>query len=77
VKQNRSLCIFKTASFTSHVDSTLLVDGDYQILPEPEVKISEDPGNIFGELTEAPNPSSEEFVNVSDPSLASDGKPRI
>jgi hypothetical protein len=40
------------------------------------VEISEDPGNIIGDLTEAPNPSSEEFVNVSDSSLASEGKPR-
>jgi hypothetical protein len=55
---------------------TLLADGDYQILPEPEVEVSEDAGNIVGELTEAPNPSSEEFVNISDPSPASEGKPR-
>jgi hypothetical protein len=54
----------------------LLADGDYQILLESEVEISEDPGNIVGELTEAPNPSSKEFVNVSDPSFASEGKPR-
>jgi hypothetical protein len=54
----------------------LLADGDYQILPEPEVEVSEDAGNIIGELTEAPNLSSEEFVNVSDPSPASEGKPR-
>jgi hypothetical protein len=55
---------------------TLLADGDYQILLETEVEISEDSGNIIGELTKTPNPSSEEFVNVSDPSLASEGKPR-
>jgi hypothetical protein len=77
VKQNGSLCIFYTASFTSYVDSTLLADGDYQILPESEVKISEDPGNVIGDLTEVPNPSSEEFVNVSDSRLPSEGKPRI
>jgi hypothetical protein len=40
------------------------------------VEISEDLGNIVGDLTEAPNPSSEEFINVSDPSLTSEGKPR-
>jgi hypothetical protein len=40
------------------------------------VEISEDPGKIDGDLTEAPNPSSEEFINVSDPSLTSEGKPR-
>jgi hypothetical protein len=41
------------------------------------VEISEDPGNIVGDLIEALNPSSEEFVNVSDPGLASEGKLRI
>jgi hypothetical protein len=45
-------------------------------LLEPEVEISEDPENVVGDLTEAPNPSSEEFVNASVPSLASEGKPR-
>jgi hypothetical protein len=54
----------------------LLADGDYQILPESEVEISEDPGNIIGDLTEAPKLSSEEFLNVSNPSLDSEGKPR-
>jgi hypothetical protein len=40
------------------------------------VEIFEDPGNVVGDLTEAPNPSSEEFINVSDPSLTGEGKPR-
>jgi hypothetical protein len=40
------------------------------------VEISEDPGNVVGDLTEALNLSSEEFVNISDPSLAIEGKPR-
>jgi hypothetical protein len=55
---------------------TFLVDGDYQILPEPEVEISEAAGNITEELTEVPNPSSEGFINLPDPSPASEGKPR-
>jgi hypothetical protein len=55
---------------------TLLADGDYQILPEPKVEVSEDIGNITEDLTEAPNPILEEFINVSDPSLASEGKPQ-
>jgi hypothetical protein len=59
-----------------HVDSTFLADGDYQILPEPEVDISEAAGNITEELTEAPNPSSEGFINISDPRPISEGKPR-
>jgi hypothetical protein len=54
----------------------LLADGDYQILLEPEVEVSEDIGNITEELTQALNLSSEEFINDSDPSLASKGKPR-
>jgi hypothetical protein len=62
--------------FTSHVDSTFLTDRDYQILPEPEVEISEVPENVVEDLTEAPNLSSEEFINVSDPSPATEGKPR-
>jgi hypothetical protein len=62
--------------FTSHVDSSLLADGDYRILPEPEVEVSDDAGNIIGELAEALNPSSEEIVNVPDPSPASEGNPR-
>jgi hypothetical protein len=54
----------------------LLADGDYQILPEPEVEVSEDTGNVTEDLTEAPNPSSEEFINVPDPNLSSEDKPR-
>jgi hypothetical protein len=54
----------------------LLADGDYQILSEPGIEISEDARNIIGELTEALSPSSEEIVNVSNRSLASEGKPR-
>jgi hypothetical protein len=40
------------------------------------VEISEAAGNITEELTEAPNLSSEGFINISDPSPASEGKPR-
>jgi hypothetical protein len=40
------------------------------------VDISEDARNITEELTEAPNLSSEGFINSSDPSPASEGKPR-
>jgi hypothetical protein len=62
--------------FAYHIDSTTLADGDYQLIPEPKEGISEDPGNITGDLTEAPNPGSESFsVNISNPSPASEGKP--
>jgi hypothetical protein len=51
--------------FAYHIDSTTLADGDYQLIPEPEGDISEDPGNIIGDLTEAPNPGSETLVLIS------------
>jgi hypothetical protein len=63
--------------FAYHIDSTTLADGDYQLVPEPEGDISENPGNVIGDITEAPNPGSEIFsINISDPSPTSEGKPR-
>jgi hypothetical protein len=62
--------------FAYHIDSTTLADGDYRLISEPEGSIFEDPGNIIGDLTEAPNPNSEDFINISDPSPTSEGKPR-
>jgi hypothetical protein len=63
--------------FAYPVDSMTLTDGDYQLIPEPEEGISEDPGNVTGDLTEAPNPSSEGFsVDISNPSPTSESKPR-
>jgi hypothetical protein len=63
--------------FAYHIDSIALADGDYQLISEPEGDISEDPGNIIGDLTEAPNPGSETFcVDISDPNPTSEGKPR-
>jgi hypothetical protein len=47
--------------FAYHIDSTTLADGDYELIPDEEVEISEDPGNIVRNLTEAPNQSSENF----------------
>jgi hypothetical protein len=62
--------------FTYHIDSTTLADGDYELISEPEGDISKDPGNIIGDLTEAPNSGSETFsVDISDPSPTSEGKP--
>jgi hypothetical protein len=61
-----------------HIDSTTLADGDYQLIPEPEEGISEDPGNVTRDLIEAPNPSSETFtVDISDLGPTSECKPRI
>jgi hypothetical protein len=63
--------------FAYHIDSTTLTDGDYQLIPEPEEEISEDPGNVTRDLTEAQNPGLETFsVDISDPSPTSEGKPR-
>jgi hypothetical protein len=61
--------------FAYHVDTTTLADGDYELIPEQEVEISEDPGNVIGSLTEAPNQSSENFDTPA-PNPASEGKPR-
>jgi hypothetical protein len=58
-----------------HVDSTILADGTYELILEPEQGISEDQVNIAEELTEAPNQSSEVF-DIPDPSSTQEGKPR-
>jgi hypothetical protein len=52
----------------------LLANGDYQLIPELEGNISEDTGNIAEDLTEAPNLSSEDIINISDPSPTYKGK---
>jgi hypothetical protein len=44
-----------TYSFAYHVDSTTLADGDYEVIPDQEVEVSEDPGNTVEGLIEAPN----------------------
>jgi hypothetical protein len=51
--------------FAYHIDSTTLVDGDYQLIPEPEGDNSEDPRNIIGDITEAPNPVQEVLILTS------------
>jgi hypothetical protein len=61
--------------FAYHIDSTTLTDGDYELIPDQEVEISEDPGNTVGNLTEAPNQSSENFdTPACNPTQ--EGKPR-
>jgi hypothetical protein len=51
--------------FAYHVDSTTLADGNYQLIPEPEEGISEDPRNITGDLTEAQTPVRKVLVLIS------------
>jgi hypothetical protein len=64
-----------TCNFASHIDSTTLVDGDYQLIPEQEGIYSEDPGNLVADFSEAPNQGSEEN-NLTNPNPTSEGKPR-
>jgi hypothetical protein len=61
--------------FAYHIDSTTLIDRDYKLIPEQEVEISEDPGNVVGNLTEAPNQSSEN-LDTPAPKPTQEGKPR-
>jgi hypothetical protein len=68
---------FSIIMFAYHIDSTTLADGVYQLIPKPEGDNSEDPGNIIGDITEAPNPDSGSFnIDISDPSPTNEGKPR-
>jgi hypothetical protein len=64
-----------TNNFAYHVDSTTLTDGDYELIPDLEVEVSEDPGNTVGDLTEAPNQSSENFDPTA-PNPTQEGKLR-
>jgi hypothetical protein len=64
-----------TCNFASHIDSTTLTDGDYQLIPEQEGVYSEDPVNLVADFSEAPNQGSEEN-NLTNPNSTSEGKPR-
>ena len=68
------MCVIVIPSLASHIDTTALTDGTYELIPEsdrgdPEVQVN------AAELTEAPNQSSEEprAEIVSD---YREGKPR-
>jgi hypothetical protein len=41
--------------FAYHIDSTTVADGDYELIPDQGLEISEDPGNVVENLTKAPN----------------------
>jgi hypothetical protein len=64
-----------TCNFASHIDSTTLADGDYQLIPELEGVYSEDPENLIADFSEAPNQGSED-INLTNPNPTSEGKPR-
>jgi hypothetical protein len=64
-----------TYIFAYHIDSMTLADGDYELILEQEVELFEDPGNTIGNLTEAPNQSSENF-DAPAPNPTQEGKPQ-
>jgi hypothetical protein len=64
-----------TCNFASHIDSTALADGDYELVLEPGIKSTEDPGNLIAEFSEAPNQGSED-INLTNPGPTNEGKPR-
>jgi hypothetical protein len=59
-----------------HVDKTTSANGTYKISQESAEDVSEDQINVTKELTETPNPSSED-IDISDFSPTSKGKPWI
>jgi hypothetical protein len=61
--------------FAYHIDSTTFTDGDYELIPDQGMEISEDPGNVIENLTESPNQSSENFDTPA-PNPTQEGKPR-
>jgi hypothetical protein len=61
--------------FAYHVDLTTLAGGDYELIPDQEVEVSEDPRNTVRDLTEVPNQSSENPDSTT-PNFMQEGKPR-
>jgi hypothetical protein len=64
-----------TYNCASHVDSTALADGDYELVLEQGVEATEEPGNIVEGLTETLNQSSDNFDPTA-PNPTQEGKPR-
>ena len=68
------MCVIGIPSLASHIDTTALMDGTYELIPESDGGNQEAQVNVAA-LTEAPDQSSKEPKAV----LASDyreGKPR-
>ena len=62
-----STSLFSTIAF--HIEATPLADGTYELIHEPDGDISEAQANV-AELTEVPNPNSEEqkptdFIDIT------------
>jgi hypothetical protein len=62
-------------NFAYHVDPTTLADGDYELISNQDVEISEDPENAVRDLTEVLNQSSEN-LDTTAPNPTQEGKPR-
>jgi hypothetical protein len=59
----------------SHIESTILDDGDYELVLGQDQGFPEDPAQVVEGLTEAPNPSSETSDSPA-PTPTPEGKPR-
>jgi hypothetical protein len=62
-------------NFAYHIDSTTPADGDYELISDQAVEVSEDPESAVEGLTEARNQSSENF-DTTTPNPTQEGKPR-
>jgi hypothetical protein len=62
-------------SIASHIESTTLDDGDYELVLGQDQGFPKDPAQVVEGLTEAPNPSSE-ASDTPAPNLTQEGKPR-
>jgi hypothetical protein len=69
------LCAHFERNIALHVDTTTSANGAYKISQKSAEDVPEDQINVTKELTEAPNPSSED-IDISDFSPTSKGKPR-
>jgi hypothetical protein len=61
--------------FAYHVEPFTLADGDYELISDQAVEVSEDPKDTAEGLTEAPNQSSEN-LDPTAPNPTQEGKPR-
>ena len=75
VKESYTQAPHYFATIAFHIEATPLADGTYELIQEPDGDFSEAQANI-AELTEVPNPDSEE-PKASDPIEATEGKPRF
>jgi hypothetical protein len=64
-----------TYNCASHVDSTTLADGDYELILGQGEESTKEPGNAVEGLTEAPNQSSDNFDPTA-PNPTQEGKPQ-